>query len=561
MRESLSIQNPGAHTFRILLTAGWRRWLNGIRHRAEVTRKRLIEVAVFAIFITALYLMGRAILSELNRPNPAIVLRVISAFMGLGIFVLAKDAMEKTLKLLYEAPETALLLSLPLSPLTLFGYKLIELIAANLFGMVVWLIPPWIAFGQFFRLPWHFYLALVPACFCLHVIITSQVAMGLMIITRFFSSRATIRALKVIGVSIGISAGFLLSASFLALERADLVTRFLVDQLNAPVSNWYPHAWMANLMMGWFPDANLQFWRWGGLLLGGSVGLPLLAGLLASKIYARSWECAKHAEAVPKRRVNASRQFSPLGRGRLRSMMAKDFLVFIKHRGWLAVSVMLTLVMLATLVVYAYQTQDSGGHQSVGVGLFRLQTLAMLYSAMMTLGLTWQGFKSEGKTWWLLTSTPTSSNLLFHSRLLVATFCATIYADFWMLLGLIFFRAPLDLWLPTLAVTSLVTATAAAFNTALGALPWVAEIETADGGAAKKPILRIATMTGGIVANITYVVISAPSAHLPIIAPMAMANALFGVVSADTAKFALLACVWVASYFSGRELLRRLLAR
>ena len=125
-----------------------------------------------------------------------------------------------------------------------------------------------------------------------------------------------------------------------------------------------------------------------------------------------------------------------------------------------------------------------------------------------------------------------------------------------MLLGLIFFKAPFDLWLPTLAVTSLVTATAAAFNTALGTLPWVAEIETADGAAGRKPILRIATMTGGIVANITYVVISAPSADLP-----AMADVMFGVVSADTAKFALLACVWVASYFSGRELLRKLLPR
>ena len=161
----------------------------------------------------------------------------------------------------------------------------------------------------------------------------------------------------------------------------------------------------------------------------------------------------------------------------------------------------------------------------------------MLYSAMMTLGLTWAGFKNEGKTWWLLKSTPTSPSLLFHSRLLVAASCATIYANSWMLLGLIFFEAPLGYWLPTLAVTTLVTTTAAAFNTALGALPWVAETGTANGAVTRKPILRIATMTGGIIVNVTVVV-----------------------MSATTTKFVLLALVWGVSYFAGRGILKRVLA-
>jgi hypothetical protein len=538
MPESHLLQNPGIHIFRILLSASWKRWLNGIRYRAEVKRKRLIEVVGFAIFVTALYLMGHAILSQLSRPNLSVVLRVINAFMALGAFVLAKDAMEKTLRFLYEAPETSLLLSLPLSPLTVFGCKLTELIVANLFSMVVWLIPPWIAFGQFFHLPWHFYLALVPVCFCLHIIIVSQVTIGMMIITRFFSSNGIIRILKITGVLIGVSAGFLLSTSFLALDRADQITRFLLNQFNTPASSWYPHVWASNLLTGWLPDADLELWRWGGPLLGGSVGLPVLAALLASKIYVRSWECAKHVEVIPKRKANKSARLSLLGRGRLRSMMAKDFLVFAKHRGWLTMIIMLTLILLVTLVFLTYDLRQSNLlHQSFNAPLSRLGTQAMLYSAMMTLGLTWAGFKNEGKTWWLLKSTPTSPSLLFHSRLLVAASCATVYANSWMLLGLIFFEAPLGYWLPTLAVTTLVTTTAAAFNTALGALPWVAETGTANGAVTRKPILRIATMTGGIIVNVTVVV-----------------------MSATTTKFVLLALVWVVSYFAGRGILKRVLA-
>ena len=538
MSESLLLQNPGIQTFRTLLSASWQSWLNGIRFRAEVKRKRFIQVVGFAIFVTALYLMGHAILSQLNRPQPSVVLRIINVFMTLGVFVLAKEAMEKTLKLFYEAPETSLLLSLPLSPLTVFGFKLIELTAANLLGIVVWLIPPWIAFGQFFQLPWHFYLALIPACFCLYIIIVNQVTMGMMIITRFFSSSGMIRVLKIIGALIGVFAGFLLSTSFLALGQVDEITQFLLNRFKTPTSSWYPHAWAANLLTGWLPGVDFRLWQWGGLLLGGTIGLPILAVLLASKIYARSWECAKHVEVTPKRRVNRSGRFSPFGRGRLRSMMAKDFLVFVKHRGWLIMGIMLTLNLLVLLVFFTHQLKSISHYQFFIDLLYKFQTVAMFYPVMMTLGLTWAGFKYEGKTWWLLKSTPTSPNLLLHSRLLVATLCATIYANSWMLLGLIFFKAPLGLWLPTLGVTTLVTATAPAFNTALGALPWVAEIGAGGGGVAKKPVLRIATLAGGIIANVTIVV-----------------------TSATNTKFVLLALVWVVSYFAGREFLKRLLAR
>ena len=538
MPEALLLQNPGIHAFRVLLSASLQSWLNGIRFRAEVKRKHLIEVVGIAIFITALYLMGHAILSQLNRPQPSVVLRVINVFMTLGVFVLAKDAMEKTLKLFYEASEASLLLSLPLSPLTIFGFKLIELTAANLLGMVVWLIPPWIAFGKFFQLPWHFYLALVPACFCLHVIVVSQVTMGIMIITRIFSSGGIIKALKIIGVLIGVSAGFLLSTSFLALDRADQITRFLLSRFNTPASSWYPHTWAANLLTGWLPDADLELWRWGGLLLGGSVGLPILATLLASKIYARSWECAKHVEVMPRGRVTKSGRFSPFGRGRLRSMMAKDFLVFAKHRGWLIMGILLTLNVLVMLVFFTLQLKSNSHYQRFIDLLYTFQTVAMFYAVMMTLGLTWAGFKYEGMTWWLLKSTPISPTLLLHSRLLVATSCATIYANFWLLLGLFVFKAPLGLWLPTLAVTTLVTATATAFNTALGALPWVAEAGPISGSVVKKPVLRLTTLAGGIIANVAIVV-----------------------TSATTTKFVLLALVWVVSYFAGREFLKRLLAR
>ena len=67
--------------------------------------------------------------------------------VGLGVFILVKSAMEDTIKQFYEAADTSLLLS-SLSPSTVFGFKLVQLIATSLLGMVIWLFPPWIAFGR-----------------------------------------------------------------------------------------------------------------------------------------------------------------------------------------------------------------------------------------------------------------------------------------------------------------------------------------------------------------------------------------------------------------------------
>jgi len=518
------------------------------------------------VLITALYLLGRGVLGQLSHTYTPTVLRVINVFMVFGLFVLAKDAMEGALKLLYEAPETSLLLSLPLSPLTIFGFKLAELIASNLLSMVVWLVPPWTAFGQFFHLPWHFFLALIPACFCLHLIIISQVTIGLMIIVRFFSSRWLIRALKIVGTVIGMSAGFLLSMSFLVLDQTEQIAHFLLNRVHIPTSDWYPHIWTANLMMGWLPDSDIELWRWGGQLVGGSIGVPILAMLLASRVYLRSWECAKRVEVTPKRKLHKSDRFSPLGRGKVRSMIAKDFLVFIRHRGRLAMFIMLTLILLVTLIVSTYGVREDGfSRQSSDAPLLRLGIQAMLYSVMVTLGLTWGGFKSEGQTWWLLKSSPISPNLLFHSKFLIATFCAVIYAEFWVVLGLIFFQVWLQLWLPTLCATALITVTATGVNTAIGTLPWVAEIETTIYASEKRPVFRIATMVGGVIANAAIVIAPAMVFELFVLqgAPVDISSrvsplTIYALVCTTTLVF--LVCVWGASYLIGRRTLRRLMA-
>ena len=564
-------------TLTILLKTSWQSWTNPLRHRPENRRKRVLEFIGFLVLIVALYLMGRAVLNQLPHLQAPRVLQAMNIFMLFGVLILAKDAMEGSLKHLYEAPDTALLLSMPLSPATVFGFKLIILTSSNLLNMGVWLIPPWIAFGHLFHLPWHFYLALIPTFFCLLVIIISEIVIVMLIYLRFFSSRRIIQTLKVIGTVISITIGFLLSISLIAADQSDEVAQFLLE-INIPVSDWHPHLWVAKLLLSWLPESEVQAYRWGTQLIGATIGVPILAVLLASKIYHRSWEHAKGVEVNV--RHKRRKPTSPIGRGRIRAMMAKDFRLFIRHRGRVTLVIMLTLIILiAMFKANAEVRRDSITVWETDSSLFVLGIQIMLYSAMITSGLTWGGFKAEAETWWLLKSGPVTPKLLFNSKFLTATLCSVIYTDFWMVAALTLFRVPIHLGLSVLFVTTLTTAVTIAFNTAVGTLPWIAEIQKANqeirSGSdsamshqfsdEKRPILRMATLFVTIIANLILIIgpvlillkINLLDEALSNLSEQFSLSVMQKIVVGTTLLF--MVSVWHSSYLIGRRSLWKLL--
>ena len=567
------------HTLSILLKSSWQGWLNSIQYASEERRKKIAEIIGFLVLMTALYLIGRALFKVVGQQaalspdaiggdlHEQTVLHAINICVGLGVFILVKDAIENTVKRFYEAGDTSLLLS-SLSPSTVFGFKLIQLIASNLSSMVMWLLPPWIAFGQFFGLPWHFYLGLIPVCFCLLVIIVTDVAIVMMFITRFFSSQRMIQLLKIVGATIGVIAGFFLSVSFLAFEWSDEIAKFLLDRSKLPTSDWYPHLWAAKLMMSWLPESGIQPLRWGIQLVTASVAIPFLSVLLASKIYHRSWEYAKHVEVNPSQIRKKRTSIALLGRGKIRSMMAKDFHVFLRHKGRVTMIIMLALIQLVLIFTTTYQIRTDG-KSDYGIHLPLLGGIAvqiMIYSVIATAGLSWGGCKAEAKTWWLLKSSSISPVLLFNSKFFIGTLCAVAYTKVWFFVGLILLRIPVQLWIPILLTTTVITATATAFNTAMGTLPWVAEIGEIR-GSSKRPTLRLATLLVTIIANL--ILLSAPIIILEIVVLGELE--LFGGRQSGSLStlqqltivvtLSILIGVWVVSYFLGKQSLRKLLYR
>ena len=568
------------HKLPILLKASWQGWLNSIQYASEERRKKVAEVIGFLVLMVALYLIGHAVFKVVGQqaalsPDAIgadtytqTILRALNICVGLGALILAKGAIEGTIKQFYEAPDTSLLLS-SLSPSTVFGFKLIQLIASNLLGMVMWLFPPWIAFGRFFGLPWHFYLGLIPTCFCLLVIVVTDVVVVMMLVTRFFSSQRMIQFLKVVGAIIGAAAGFFLAFSIFTFEWSDEIATFLLERLKLPTSDWLPHLWAAKLMMSWFPESGVQPLRWAIQLAVMSVATPFLSVLLASKIYHRSWEYARGVEINPKQNSKQRRNTPLFGRGKIRSMMVKDFHVFLRHKGRVTLIIILTLIQLIPIFALLYQmrTEDQIHYDFHLPNLAAIVVQIMIYSLIATAGLSWGGCKAEAKTWWLLKSSSISPTLLFKSKLSIGTLCTTVYAGVWVFVILTLFRIPIQLWLPILLMIAVITATATAFNTAMGTLPWVAEIGETNRDFDRQPVLRFATLLVTIIANL--ILLSVPTIILQIVVLSEMKlfggkqSGLLSIPQQLTIGFILISLigVWVISYLLGRQSLRKLLYR
>ena len=561
------------HTLPILLKASWQGWLNSIQYASEERRKKVVEIIGFLVLMTALYLIGHAIFKVVGQQADAdgqTILHAINICVGLGMFILVKGAMEDTIKQFYEAADTSLLLS-SLSPSTVFGFKLVQLIASSLLSMVMWLFPPWIAFGRLFGLPWHFYFGLIPACFCLLVIIVTNVVVVMMLVIRFFSSQRMKQFLKIVGGIIGAAAGFFVGFSIFIFtsEWSDEIATFFLERLKFPASDWYPHLWTARLMMSWLPESGIQPLRWGIQLVVASIVIPSLSMLLASKIYHRSWEYARRVEVNPRRSDKKRWRAALLGRGKIRSMMAKDFHVFLRHEGRVIMIIMTTLVQLIMVFIFVYQMRpDDEIYYAIYLPkLAGMAPLTMIYSVLVTAGFSWGGCKAEAKTWWLLKSSSISPTLLFDSKLLIGTLCAVAYAEVWLFVVLILSRIPSQLWLPILLMTTLITATATAFNTAMGTLPWVAEIGETDQDFSKQPVLRLATLLFTIIVNL--ILLSGPIiiSQIVVLGKMKFfGGRQSGSLSTSqqlTIGFILIILigVWAISYFLGRQSLRKLLYR
>ena len=536
-------------SIKILLKADYHGWVNNLKHSEETWRKGVLKGIAYLVLIVALSVLGNSLFSHLRLTgaDPALLLGVINGFMAFGIIVVAKELMEGALKILYEVPDIALLHATPMHPVAIFGYKFVHLTITRFPSILCFLGPPWVMFGLIFELPWHFYVGLFPTCFCLLIIIASYITISVMFIARFFSSGGLIATLKVLGIAVSVTVGFLLPLTLFTTFDSIPVKQFLLDwaspETTSAAPKWYPHEWIGKLLLIWTTESTIQDrlgWVLGGI--GGSLVSVGVAMLIARLIYQRGWENIRllKAKRKPLRR-NGGSKLSPLkgiavalGRGKIKTMMLKDFLIFARHSGRLIAILMLTLFLAVHIGVLLIQGDGTNATESLTVQI-------VLYSIFITFGISCNGVRDEAKTWWMLKSAPVTPRLIFTSKFLTALLCASVYAEFWSLVAVYLLPIPRHNWMPVLLTPVITLPAGCALNTAIGTLPWMAELTQQP-----KSILRVMTFTVILIVDVGLIIV-------PVIAWYTENFVLF------TGLMLLHAVVFVVSYKWGIGNLRKLL--
>ena len=495
----------------ILLKADCYAWWNSIKYDKQAWRKSIFKVIGYLIFITSLSVLGWTLFSHLHKVDAPshLIFSVINGFMVFGIIIVAKELMESSLKILFESPDTPLLHAAPIRPTAIFGYKFIQISVSRLMSMFCFLGPPWVVFGLTYQLPWHYYAVLLPVSVCLLVLIASNVTISMMVIARFFSSSGLLTTLKTLGTVIGVMIGFLLSLTLFAgtdlFPLKDLLLDWTTSRTTDTSAAWYPHEWIGKLLVSWGDKTTIGMrlrWILGGFAI--SITSVGFAFLTAQWIYKRGWENIRQLKTKRKRtRKNGNTGTSHinsftllLGRGKIQSLMLKDFLIFIRHTGRVIAIIMLTCFLIIHISVLFL-----GNARPDEYTIEILSVQILLYSFLITFGISCNGLRDEAKTWWMMKSAPVKPRLLFTSKFLVAFLCALLYAEFWSLLAVLLLRIHIDNWVLMFIIPIITLPIGCALNTVIGTLSWMAELTHQP-----KPILRVLTFTGTLFFDVAIII-------------------------------------------------------
>ena len=165
--------------------------------------------------------------------------------------------------------------------------------------------------------------------------------------------------------------------------------------------------------------------------------------------------------------------------------MLKDFLIYIRHTGRVIAIIMLTCFLIIHISVLFL---GRAGTDEYTIEILSVQIL--LYSFLITFGISCNGLRDEAKTWWMMKSAPVNPLLLFTSKFMISLLCSLIYTEFWALISVLLLRIPAESWILMLVIPVFSLPIGCVLNTTIGTLPWMAELTHQP-----KPLLRVLTFT------------------------------------------------------------------
>lgn len=300
----------------------------------------------------------------------------------------------------------------PVSPWAVYRARLIETALHSSWMVALLLVPIVAAYGAAFSAGVAFVgLAILAALPFLIIPAAAGSAITLLLVNIFPARRtrdvlSVITALAIAGLVI-----MLRAARPEQLARPEGFQNFMqfVAALDTPSSPWLPSEWLSDVLMRWI--AHESVWAPLAQLWGAAIALCVLGGVLHVRGWARGFSQAQ--EGANRRRESAGRRpwldrlFSPLGPVR-RELVLKELKVFARDSTQWSQLIMLAVLVVVYVSNVRYLPLNGSGMTTLlrNVIPFLNLALAGFVLASIAARFVFPSVSLEGRTWWLLRSSP-----------------------------------------------------------------------------------------------------------------------------------------------------------
>jgi ABC-2 type transport system permease protein len=499
--DSLAGERLGANLWRYvgkLLRLRWVILISGFR-RAKLRGKigTLVLLLLALGGLTFAFWLSWMLLDFLRSPQlaefigdttyllssvPVVVVTV--AFIGIlmtGFGVL--------LQALYLAGDMEFLLSAPIPIRAVFLTKQLQAILPNFLLISLFALPVLFGLGAAQGYNLLYYPLVIIELALLAMAAAGLASLLVMAVVRIFPAR---RVAEVLGFLVAI-VSFTCSQSGQLVNYADVsgeqaMQAFAqLERINTP---WSPLAWAGR---GLTAIGESQ-WLTGVGLLAVTMGLTLgifgLSLVFAERLYYSGWARVQ-VSIRPKKPARASRRVEAHNSGlavvvnrlvpaAVRGILVKDFMVL--RRDLRSMSQLVTPLILG--VVYAFMLLRSGGEPPAGRGeappvfmevlgnlmLYANVGIALFVSWSLVSRLAGMGFSQEGKSYWILKSSPVSQVSLIGAKFLVAYLPTLVLGWGFLVIISLVQTTSFGTLIYSLAVVALTIAGTAGLNLAFGVL-------------------------------------------------------------------------------------------
>ena len=327
----------------------------------------------------------------------------------------------------FLARDLDMLVAAPVDWLRLYGAKLLETLVHSSWMVVLLAIPMFTAYGVAYHGGWAFPLIVIAAFVPFLVIPTVLGTAITLILVNVFPARRTRDILSLIAVLA--AAGLVLLFRLLRPEQLARPEGFrsLMDfivLLRAPTSPLLPSEWAQNAVMGWLRGGSIALPFY--LLWSSAAAAIVLGALLHRALYMRGFTKAQESGQSFARENAAKKLFywalGPIGVLR-RELVLKELRLFFRDTTQWS-----QLILLAVLIVvyvfnikYLPLTGEGLTFFIVNIVPFLNLVLAGFVLASIAARFIFPGVSLEGRTLWLLRSSPMRMHDLLWAKFWVGT--------------------------------------------------------------------------------------------------------------------------------------------